>query len=171
MPKPTARKSWTTPTGNASRFNQVVAEYQKAPAVTRDRMYLDTMQQIFSSTSKVMVDAKSGNNLLYLPLDKLMAQTAANEAAIGSHSGRCTAPAAGAQPAQPAGRRRRSSSRSKRSRSSRRPSRSRPSRPAAEQHALAPVRKRDPRSREPRVNGRAADEPPDLDPDRRRHRR
>ena len=46
-------------TGNASRFAQVVTEYQKAPAVTRDRMYLDTMQQIFSSASKVMVDAKS----------------------------------------------------------------------------------------------------------------
>jgi membrane protease subunit HflK len=44
-------------------------------------MYLDTMQQIFSSTSKVMVDAKSGSNLLYLPLDKLIAQTAANDAA------------------------------------------------------------------------------------------
>ncbi|WP_426109846.1 FtsH protease activity modulator HflK [Massilia sp. PWRC2] len=74
-------------TGNASRFNQVVAEYQKAPAVTRDRMYLETMQQIFSSASKVMVDAKSGSNMLYLPLDKLIAQTAANDAAIGAKSG------------------------------------------------------------------------------------
>ncbi len=71
-------------TGNAARFNQVVVEYAKAPAVTRDRMYLDTMQQIFSSTSKVMVDAKSGSNLLYLPLDKLVAQVAANDAAVGS---------------------------------------------------------------------------------------
>ena len=74
-------------TGNAARFSQVVAEYQKAPAVTRDRMYLDTMQQIFTSASKVMVDAKSGSNLLYLPLDKLIAQTASNDAAIGSKSG------------------------------------------------------------------------------------
>jgi membrane protease subunit HflK len=74
-------------TGNAARFNQVVAEYQKAPAVTRDRMYLDTMQQIFTSASKVMVDAKAGSNLLYLPLDKLIAQTASNDAAIGSKSG------------------------------------------------------------------------------------
>ena len=65
----------------------MLAEYQKAPGVTRDRMYLDTMQQIFSSASKVMVDAKSGSNLLYLPLDKLIAQTAANDAAIGSKSG------------------------------------------------------------------------------------
>jgi membrane protease subunit HflK len=88
-------------TGNASRFSQVVAEYAKAPVVTRDRMYLDTMQQIFSSTSKVMVDAKSGNNMLYLPLDKLMAQSAANHAAAGSKSGivQPAAPATGA-PAQ-----------------------------------------------------------------------
>jgi membrane protease subunit HflK len=67
--------------GDASRFKQVLAEYQKAPAVTRDRMYLETMQQIFSSTTKVMVDTRSGNNLLYLPLDKLIAQTAAEAAA------------------------------------------------------------------------------------------
>lgn len=71
-------------TGNAARFNQVVTEYAKAPGVTRDRMYIDTMQQIFSSTSKVMVDAKSGSNMLYLPLDKLIAQVAANDAATGS---------------------------------------------------------------------------------------
>lgn len=62
--------------GDASRFKQVLVEYQKAPAVTRDRMYLETMQQIFTNTTKVMVDSRSGNNLLYLPLDKLIAQTA-----------------------------------------------------------------------------------------------
>jgi len=66
-------------TGNASRFTSVVTEYQKAPAVTRDRMYLDTMQQIFSNTSKVLLDAKSGNNMVYLPLDKMLAQAAASE--------------------------------------------------------------------------------------------
>ncbi len=65
--------------GDASRFKQVLVEYQKAPAVTRDRMYLDTMQQIFSSTTKVMIDARSGSNLLYLPLDKLIAQSAAGD--------------------------------------------------------------------------------------------
>ncbi len=73
--------------GNASRFTQVMTEYQKSPAVTRDRMYLDTMQQIFTSASKVMIDAKTGSNLLYLPLDKLISQTAANDAAAGSKSG------------------------------------------------------------------------------------
>ncbi|MET3105685.1 membrane protease subunit HflK [Oxalobacteraceae bacterium GrIS 2.11] len=65
--------------GNASRFKQVLDEYQKAPAVTRDRMYLDTMQQIFMSTTKMMVDTKSGNNLIYLPLDKLIGQTLATD--------------------------------------------------------------------------------------------
>ena len=50
------------------------AEYQKAPQVTRDRMYVDAMQQIYSSTSKVLIDSKQGSNLLYLPLDKLMQQ-------------------------------------------------------------------------------------------------
>jgi modulator of FtsH protease HflK len=59
--------------GEASRFTQVLTEYEKAPAVTRERIYLDSMQQMLSNTSKVMIDQKSGgNNLLYLPLDKLM---------------------------------------------------------------------------------------------------
>lgn len=71
-------------TGNADRFKSVLAEYQKAPAVTRDRMYIDTMQQIFSNTSKVMVDSKAGSNLLYLPLDKLIAQVAATEGRAAS---------------------------------------------------------------------------------------
>ena len=74
-------------TGNASRFDQVVAAYARAPAVTRDRMYIDTMQQIFTSTTKVMVDSRANNNMLYLPLDKLMQQQAANDAQVGSKSG------------------------------------------------------------------------------------
>jgi len=88
-------------TGNANRFKQVLVEYQKAPAVTRDRMYLDTMQQIFSSTSKVMVDSKNGNNLLYLPLDKLIAQAAAGEAARNSSNSAspATAPTTATLPA------------------------------------------------------------------------
>ena len=61
--------------GEASRFNQVLLEYTKAPAVTRDRMYIDTMQQILSSTSKIMVDVRAGSQMLYLPLDKLMQQS------------------------------------------------------------------------------------------------
>ena len=58
--------------GDASRFKQVLVEYEKAPVVTRERMYIDAMQQILSSSSKVMVDQKNGNSLLYLPLDKLI---------------------------------------------------------------------------------------------------
>ena len=63
--------------GDASRFDAVLTEYAKAPEVTRERMYLETMQQIFANTSKVFVDAKSSGNLLYLPLDRLMQQGAA----------------------------------------------------------------------------------------------
>lgn len=50
----------------------MLAEYQKAPQVTRDRMYIDAMQQIFGNVTKIMVDTKQGTNLLYLPLDKIM---------------------------------------------------------------------------------------------------
>lgn len=63
--------------GDAQRFRSVLTEYQKAPAVTRDRLYIDTMQQIYSNVSKVMVDSRNGSNLLYLPLDKLIQQTGA----------------------------------------------------------------------------------------------
>ena len=64
--------------GEASRFKSIVVEYNKAPAVTRDRMYLDTMQQILTSTSKVMVDARAGSQLLYLPLDKIIQMSGAS---------------------------------------------------------------------------------------------
>ena len=57
--------------GDASRFDQLRTEYEKAPNVTRKRLYLETMEHVFDNTSKIMVDSKSGNNLLYLPLDKL----------------------------------------------------------------------------------------------------
>jgi membrane protease subunit HflK len=57
--------------GEASRFTQILAEYQKAPQVTRQRLYLDTMQTVMNNTSKILVDQKGGNSLLYLPLDKL----------------------------------------------------------------------------------------------------
>jgi len=64
--------------GDASRFKQILVEYEKAPQVTRERMYIDMMQQVLSSSSKVLVDQKSGNSsLLYLPLDKLIQSTAA----------------------------------------------------------------------------------------------
>jgi len=62
--------------GEASRFSQIVTEYSKAPVVTRQRLYLDAMQQVLANSSKVVVDQKSGGNLLYLPLDKLMQMSA-----------------------------------------------------------------------------------------------
>lgn len=61
--------------GDASRFKQVLVEYEKAPTVTRERMYIDMMEQVLTSSSKVMVDQKAGNSLLYLPLDKLIQST------------------------------------------------------------------------------------------------
>jgi membrane protease subunit HflK len=61
--------------GDASRFRQILTEYLKAPGVTRERLYLDMMQTILGNSSKVLVDQKAGNNLLYLPLDKLIQQS------------------------------------------------------------------------------------------------
>ena len=63
--------------GDASRFKAILFEYQKAPNVTRDRLYLDMMQSVLGTTPKVVVDQKGGGNLLYLPLDKLMQQAGA----------------------------------------------------------------------------------------------
>jgi len=62
--------------GDAQRFKSLVGEYQKAPQVMRDRLYIDAMQQIYSNTTKVLVDTKQGSNLLYLPLDKIIQQSA-----------------------------------------------------------------------------------------------
>ena len=58
--------------GEVDRFNKLLEEYKKAPEVTRDRLYLDALQSVLSNSTKVMVDVEGGNNLLYLPLDKIM---------------------------------------------------------------------------------------------------
>ena len=58
--------------GEAQRFEQLLAEYEKAPDVTRERLYIDTVQTVFANTNKVMVDVDGGNNVLYLPLDKMV---------------------------------------------------------------------------------------------------
>ncbi|HXF47433.1 MAG TPA: FtsH protease activity modulator HflK, partial [Burkholderiaceae bacterium] len=63
-----------TAQGDASRFRQLLVEYNRAPAVTRDRLYLETMQQIFASTTKVLVDTRASSNVLFLPFDKLLQQ-------------------------------------------------------------------------------------------------
>ena len=70
--------------GDVERFNQVLAEYQKAPAVTRDRLYVDAMRSVYQNVTKVLIDTKSNSNLLYLPLDKLIAQTTAATGAAAS---------------------------------------------------------------------------------------
>ena len=61
--------------GEADRFNKLLTEYEKAPEVTRERLYLDAVQGVYSNTSKVMVDVEGGNNMMYLPLDKLAEQS------------------------------------------------------------------------------------------------
>jgi membrane protease subunit HflK len=96
-----------TATGDADRFRKIVVEYNKAPAVTRERMYLEAMQQVFTNVSKVMVDSRSNSNLLYLPLDRLMQQSAASM--MGAPGGpmqspqpASNAPASAATPETPA---------------------------------------------------------------------
>ena len=61
--------------GDSQRFKSVLTEYQKAPQVTRDRLYIDAMQQVYGNVTKVMIESKQGSNLLYLPLDKIMQMT------------------------------------------------------------------------------------------------
>ena len=63
--------------GDAQRFKAILPEYQKAPQVTRDRLYTETFQQVYSNVTKVLVDSKQGSNLLYLPLDKILQQMSA----------------------------------------------------------------------------------------------
>ena len=69
--------------GEADRFNKLLAEYRKAPDVTRERLYLEAVQGVFSNTSKVMVDVEGGNNMMYLPLDKLAGGAAAARGSAG----------------------------------------------------------------------------------------
>lgn len=58
--------------GEVARFEELLPQYERAPEVTRERIYLETMEQVLSNTSKILVDSKSGNNMMYLPLDKIM---------------------------------------------------------------------------------------------------
>jgi membrane protease subunit HflK len=64
--------------GNTSRFDQILAQYNNSPEVTRQRLFLDAQESILSSVSKIVVDQKAGNSMLYLPLDKLISATGAN---------------------------------------------------------------------------------------------
>jgi membrane protease subunit HflK len=83
--------------GDAARFRQVVTEYNKAPQVTRDRLYIEAMQEVLTNTTKVLVDQKGGSNLIYLPLDKIMQLTGTGPASAPAEGGSKpaeTAPAA-----------------------------------------------------------------------------
>jgi len=81
--------------GDAQRFRSLLTEYQKAPQVTRDRLYVESMQQIYSNVTKVLVDSRQGSNLLYLPLDRLMQMTgtagaASTDAGLSGNAGPTT---------------------------------------------------------------------------------
>jgi modulator of FtsH protease HflK len=66
--------------GEARRFSQIAVEYARAPGVTRDRLYIEAVEQVLSSTTKVLIDQKGGNNILYLPLDRIVSQSAGSGA-------------------------------------------------------------------------------------------
>ena len=98
--------------GDGDRFKSIQSEYQKAPQVTRDRLYLDAMQSIYSSVTKVVVDSKQGNNMLYLPLDKVM-QMASSPSADITVSPNTSTPAAAPAPSTTVDARSRDASRSR----------------------------------------------------------
>ena len=99
--------------GDAQRFKSVLTEYQKAPAVTRDRLYLETMQQVYSNVTKVMVDTRSGSNLLYLPLDKILLQQGNVSPSAGSAAPTTDVPSSTGVPAPVADPRSRDGTRSR----------------------------------------------------------
>ena len=82
--------------GDVSRFNQLLAEYQKAPEVTRKRLYLDAMESVLKRTPKVLLDAEGGNNLVYLPLDRLMKNAASDTPPRRSSATTSSSPSGGA---------------------------------------------------------------------------
>jgi modulator of FtsH protease HflK len=84
--------------GDASRFNQVVTEYAKAPAVTRQRIYIDTMQEIYANATKIMVDSRANGNLLMLPLEKLLQQSSQESARVAAQQSNAAAAASGTTP-------------------------------------------------------------------------
>jgi membrane protease subunit HflK len=90
--------------GDSIRFKQIYTEYAKAPQVTRDRMYIDTMKEIYNNVSKVLVDTTKSNSLLYLPLDKIISQVSseAQQAAQAQTSGLPSIPAPAASSASSA---------------------------------------------------------------------
>jgi membrane protease subunit HflK len=84
-----------TAEGDASRFKQVYSEYAKSKEVTRDRMYIDMMQQVYNNVTKVMIDTRNNNQMLYLPLDKIIQQTATEASPTASPSNAGSQPPSG----------------------------------------------------------------------------
>ncbi|MGH8121114.1 MAG: FtsH protease activity modulator HflK, partial [Gammaproteobacteria bacterium] len=78
--------------GDASRFEQLLTEYEKAPEITRQRLYLESMEAVMTNTSKVLLDAPGTNNLMYIPIDKLFEQRLQPQAAEGSRENRTETP-------------------------------------------------------------------------------
>ena len=87
--------------GDASRFTQILEEFSRAPRVTRERMYLETMQEIFTNTTKVLVDSRNNSNLLYLPLDRLLQETGQMARPPATDAARGSAPVASGTTAVP----------------------------------------------------------------------
>lgn len=83
--------------GEASRFTQLLSEYQQAPEVTRRRLYLDAMEDIYANSSKVLIDATKGNNMIYLPVDKILEQRRQPAAAATGQALRTPAASAAAE--------------------------------------------------------------------------
>jgi membrane protease subunit HflK len=87
--------------GDSQRFRLIQTEHAKAPQVTRERLYIETMQEIYSNVTKVMVDTRQNSNLLYLPLDKIMQSTGASAPPMNA-GGVSSAPASAAAATPPA---------------------------------------------------------------------
>jgi membrane protease subunit HflK len=81
--------------GDAARFEQLLTEYERAPAVTRERLYLDTMESVLSSTSKILIDADGNNSMMYLPIDKLLENTRTRELSGTTGSDSINVPSSG----------------------------------------------------------------------------
>jgi len=84
--------------GDAQRFKSLLTEYQRAPQVTKDRLYIETMQQIYGNVTKVLVESRQGSNLLYLPLDKIMQQVAGGGIAAAGSDASSASPGATTAP-------------------------------------------------------------------------
>ncbi len=69
--------------GEANRFEKLLTEYKKAPVVTRERLYIDAVEKVMENSSKILVDVEGGNNMLYLPLDKMMSQNTTSQRSAG----------------------------------------------------------------------------------------